>query len=79
MGAGPSTPATPEAVAHEKAVFDRIRTLTLDEDEFVDVEAYAENEKGDYAFLNHSAAELPLEAVASWPGLLLQDPKNRCV
>lgn len=75
MGAQQSKSA-PETAAHEKAVLDRLRTLSV-EDEFVHVEA----EKGilSNGALTRQPDQLAIGLTQNWQSKLLADPKNRFV
>ena len=75
------TKVTPEVVAHEKALLDRLRALQLEN-----------KEAGDYVFVHDSANEkranggtvavraaedISVEQAQEWQKRLLEDPKNR--
>lgn len=72
MGIELSKPAAP--TMHEKAVFERLRDLQLEEG-YVQVDS--DNEKGAVGLLAREAEGLPVQVLESWQASILKDPKNR--
>ncbi|KAJ9155624.1 hypothetical protein NKR23_g1856 [Pleurostoma richardsiae] len=77
--------ASPEAVAHEKAVIERLRAMQLDQkaptDEgyvYVDSDNQAANEKAMGSLkIQRDAGDIAVSQMQQWQDALLEDPKNR--
>ncbi|OTB03939.1 hypothetical protein M426DRAFT_321240 [Hypoxylon sp. CI-4A] len=70
-----SSPEVAAAVAHEKAVLERLQTLKIVEDDFVEVH----NEKAPAynVAIDRKPEKLGIETTQSWQSKVLADPKNR--
>lgn len=76
MGSHPSK-TTPEAVLHEKAVLERLRSLSIEEDVAEEDFVHIGNEKGIDARASRHAEDLPVKLSTLWQSKVLADPKNR--
>lgn len=72
MGSQPSKPTMPSE--HEKAVLERVRDLSLDDDDFVEIGEYEKNIR---EYRAREAEGLPIETLGNWQSNVLDDPKNR--
>lgn len=64
-----------EPTAREKAVIQRLRSLQVEDEEYLEVT----NEKLPHVPLGWQAEDLPIEVLESWKSNILKDPKNRQV
>ncbi|KAI0602640.1 peptidase C1-like family protein [Biscogniauxia sp. FL1348] len=70
----------PEMSSREKAVLDRLASLSLEvncDDDFVHVDKYANEKHGPNCLLNREPEGLAVGLTKDWQSKLLQDPKNR--
>ena len=74
MGGQPSK--TELTAAHEKAVLDRLRDVSIEDDE---VESSCASEKTMPGQLFREAEGLPIHVLESWQSVVLSDPKNKYV
>ncbi|KAF4993842.1 hypothetical protein FDECE_13295 [Fusarium decemcellulare] len=73
MGAQGSKPTEP--TPHEKAVLERIRSLQVHDEDYVQVSS--DTEKSSPGPLIREAEGLPIHTLESWQAAILKDPKNK--
>ncbi|KAF4968169.1 hypothetical protein FZEAL_10432 [Fusarium zealandicum] len=73
MGGQPSKATEP--TLHEKAILERIRSLQVQDDDYVEVSS--DVEKTSLGPLVRESEGLPLHVLESWQAAILKDPKNK--
>lgn len=75
MGGQPSRPSPP--AFYEKAVAERLKSLQLEDDDYVEISEKEKNASAGIAELGWKSQGLSIDVLDYWIEAILEDPKNK--